>query len=192
MSYARYIQRQMCVYARTLIVSRDSLFLNTSRLPAVTMSDGRAFHIRVTLGKNLCIWHTEPGCIAFPRIIRLQMISSRDVYKIVGDAKLHRQTGLGSSFMQSIPTDLLEQSSGATGAAEVVAGVSGIPAFHHLQLVYVCFRVWVPDSASVFHNYLSRRIPPVFDLPGDFRLPPRVNSTARQPTSRQWHSWNDP
>ena len=36
------------------------------------------------------------------------MISSRDVYKIVGDAKLHRQTGLGSSFMQSIPTDMLE------------------------------------------------------------------------------------
>ena len=56
------------------------------------------------------------------------MISSRDVYKIVGDAKLHRQTGLCSSFMQSIPTDLLEHSSDATGAAEVVAGVSGIRA----------------------------------------------------------------
>ena len=65
------------------------------------------------------------------------MINSRDVYKIVGDAKLHRQTGLGSSFMQSIPTDLLEHSSEATGAAEVVAGVSGIPALHHLQLVDV-------------------------------------------------------
>ena len=57
--YARYIQRrQMCVYARTLIVSRDSLFLNTSRLPAVTMSDGRAFHIRVTSGKMLCLQAT--------------------------------------------------------------------------------------------------------------------------------------
>ena len=48
-------ERQMCVYARTLIVSRDSLFLNTSRLPAVTMSDGRALHIRVTSGKKLCL-----------------------------------------------------------------------------------------------------------------------------------------
>ena len=47
------------------------------------------------IGHSPCIWHTELGCIAFPRIIRLQMISSRDVYKIVGDAKLHRQTGLG-------------------------------------------------------------------------------------------------
>ena len=81
------------------------------------------------------------------------MISSRDVYKIVGDAKLHRQTALCSSFMQSIPTDLLEHSSDATGAAEVVAGVSGIPALHHLQLVYVCFRVLVPDSASVLQNW---------------------------------------
>ena len=89
------------------------------------------------IGHSPCIWHTELGCIAFPRIIRLQMISSRDVYKIVGDAKLHRQTGLGSSFMQSIATDLLEHSSAATGAAEVVAGVSGILALHHLQLVYV-------------------------------------------------------
>ena len=105
------------------------------------------------MGHSPCIWHTEHGCIAFPRIIRLQMISSRDVYKIVGDAKLHRQTGLGSSFMQSIPTDLLEHSSDATGAAEVVAGVSGIPALHHLQLVYVCFRVWVPDRASVLQNW---------------------------------------
>ena len=89
------------------------------------------------IGHSPCIWHTELGCIAFPRIIRLQMISSRDVYKIVGDAKLHRQTGLGPSFMHSIPTDLLEHSSDATGAAEVVACVSGIPALHHLQLVYM-------------------------------------------------------
>ena len=89
------------------------------------------------IGHSLCIWHTELGCIAFPRIIRLQMISSRDIYNLVGDAKLHRQTGLGSSFMQSIPTDLLEHSSDATGAAEVVAGVSGIPALPHLQLVNV-------------------------------------------------------
>ena len=88
------------------------------------------------IGHSPCIWHTELGCIAFPRVIRLQMISNRDVYKIVGDAKLHRQTGLGSSFMQSIPTDLLEHSIDATGAADVVAGVSGIiPALHHLQLV---------------------------------------------------------
>ena len=42
-------------------------------------------------------------------------------------------TGLCSSFMQSIPTDLLEHSSDATGAAEIVAGVSGIPALHHLK-----------------------------------------------------------
>ena len=54
------------------------------------------------IGHSPCIWHTELGCIAFPRIIRLQMINSRDVYTIVGDAKLHRQTGLGFSFMQSI------------------------------------------------------------------------------------------
>ena len=67
------------------------------------------------------------------------MISSRDVYKIVGDAKLHRQTGLCSSHI--IPTDLLEHSSDATGAAEVVAGVSGIPALHHLQLVCLLPRV---------------------------------------------------
>ena len=101
------------------------------------------------VGHSPCIWHTELGCIAFPRV-RLQMVSSMDVYKIVGDAKLHRQTGLGYSFMQSIPTDLLEQSSDATDAAEVVAGVSGIPELHHLQqVVYVCFRVWVPDSVSV-------------------------------------------
>ena len=46
------------------------------------------------IGHSPCIWHTELGCIAFPRIIRLQMISSRDVYKIVGDAKLHRRTWL--------------------------------------------------------------------------------------------------
>ena len=105
------------------------------------------------VGHSPCIWHTELGCIAFPRV-RLQMISSTDVYKIVGDAKLHRQTGLGSSFMQSIPTDLLEQSSDATDAAEVVAGVSGIPALHHLQqVVYVYFRVWVPDSVSVLQNW---------------------------------------
>ena len=89
------------------------------------------------IGHSPCIWHTELGCIAFPRIIRLQMISSRYVYKIVGDAKLHRQTGLCSSFRQSIATDLLEHSSDATGAAEVVAGVSGILVLHHLQLVYV-------------------------------------------------------
>ena len=89
------------------------------------------------IGHSPCIWHTELGCIAFPRIIRLQMISSKAVYKIVGDAKLHRQTGPGSSFMQSIPTDLLEHSSDAIGAAEVVAGVSVILALHHLQLVYV-------------------------------------------------------
>ena len=96
----------------------------------------------------------ELGCIDFPKIIRLQMISSRDVYKIVGDAKLHRQTGIGSSFMQNIPTDLVEHSSDATGAAEVVAGVSGIAALHHIPLVYVCFRVWVPYRASVgrLHN----------------------------------------
>ena len=75
------------------------------------------------IGHSPCIGHTELGCIAFPRIIRLQMISSRDVYKIVGDAKLHRQTGVCSSFMESIPTDLLEHSSDATGAAEVVADV---------------------------------------------------------------------
>ena len=80
------------------------------------------------IGHSPCIWHTELGCIAFPRIIRLQSISSRDIYKIVGDTKLHRQAGLGSSFLQSIPTDLLEHSSDATGAAEVVAGVSSIPA----------------------------------------------------------------
>ena len=67
--------------------------------------------------------HTELGCIAFPRIIRLQMISSRDVYKMVGDAKLPRQTGLGSSFRVSQPicwsiaVTLLVR-------AEVVAGVS--------------------------------------------------------------------
>ena len=89
------------------------------------------------IGHSPCIWHTELGCIAFPRIIRLQMISNKDVYKIVSDAKLHRQTGLGSSFMQSIATDLLEHSSDATGAAEVVAGVSGILELHHLQLVSV-------------------------------------------------------
>ena len=93
------------------------------------------------IGHSPCIWHTELGCIDFPRIIRLQMISSRDVYKIVGDAKLHHQTGLCSSFMQSIPTVLLEHSSDATGAAEVVAGVSGIPALHHLQLVCLLPRV---------------------------------------------------
>ena len=69
------------------------------------------------IGHSPCKWHTELGCNAFPRITRLQMISSRDVYKIVGDAKLHRQTGLGSSLMQSIPTDLLEHSTDATGAA---------------------------------------------------------------------------
>ena len=45
---------------------------------------------------------------------------------MLGDAKLHRQTGLCASFTQSIPTDLLEHSSDATGAAEVVAGVSGV------------------------------------------------------------------
>ena len=94
-------------------MSRDSLFLNISRISAVTTSRRRTFHIRLSL----------------------LMISSSDVYKIVGDSKLHRQTGLGSSFMQSIPTDLLEHSSDATGAAEVVAGVSSIPALHHLQLV---------------------------------------------------------
>ena len=46
------------------------------------------------IGHSPCIWHTELGYIAFPRSIRLQMISSRDVYKIVGDAKLHRRTWL--------------------------------------------------------------------------------------------------
>ena len=96
------------------------------------------------IGHSPCIWHTELGCIAFPRIIRLLMISSRDVYKIVGDAKLYRQTELGSSFLQSILTDLLEHSSDATGAAEVFAGISGIPALHTLQLVNVCLRVGVP------------------------------------------------
>ena len=35
--------------------------------------------------------------------------------------------------MLSMPTDLLEHSSDATGAVEVVAGVSGILALHHLQ-----------------------------------------------------------
>ena len=89
------------------------------------------------IGHSPCIWHTELGCIAVPRIIRLQKFSSRDIYKIVGDAKLHRQAGLGSSFLQSIPTDLLELSSDPTGAAEVVAGVSSISALHHLLLVSV-------------------------------------------------------
>ena len=32
------------------------------------------------IGHSPCIWHTELGCIAFPGIIGLQMISSRDVY----------------------------------------------------------------------------------------------------------------
>ena len=317
-----YIQRQMCVYARTLTVSGDSLFLNTSRLPAVTMSDGRAFHIRVRSGKKLClfalctnfsergshcivmsllantyflikldrvsctnyfmsihnlrysvqliqiatrnktnlwkiprfwrfnqlctrhsyvcrhglyvvyivtqtpsfrrsrdldksntfgqmkeltndyyseiklhnifhaiefsttkkeptisfpipilerqrgshwswppmadscirrighspcIWHTELGCIAFPRTIRLQMISSRDVYEIVGDAKLHHPTGLCSSFMQSIPTDLLEHSSDATGAYRVkfTSPVSTRLSLRNLCLeVTLCARRW--------------------------------------------------
>ena len=86
------------------------------------------------IGHSPCIWHTELGCIAFPRIIRLQMISSRDVYKIVGDAKLHRQTGLCSSFMQSIPTDLLEHSSDATGAAEVVACVFNKTRFNKIAI----------------------------------------------------------
>ena len=45
--------------------------------------------------------------------------------------------GLGSSFLQSLPTDLLEHNSDATGAAEVVAGVSSIPALHHLHPVNV-------------------------------------------------------
>ena len=33
--------------------------------------------------------------------------------------------------------------------------VSGIPALHHLHAacIYVCFRVWVPDSASVLQNW---------------------------------------
>ena len=70
----------------------------------------------------------------------------------MGDAKLHRQTGLGSTFLQSLPTDLLEHSSDATGAAEVVAGVSSIPALHHIQPVNVLFSVWVPDSATVLQN----------------------------------------
>ena len=56
------------------------------------------------------------------------------------------------------PTDLMEHSSDATGAAEIVAGVSGIPALHHLQLVYVCFRVWVPDRASVLQNWPNESV----------------------------------
>ena len=43
--------------------------------------------------------------------------------------------------------------SSSTGAAEVVAGVYCIPALHHPQLMNVCFRVWVPDSASVLQNW---------------------------------------
>ena len=70
----------------------------------------------------------------------------------MGDAKLHRQTGLGSSFLQSIPSNLLEHSIDATGAAEVVAGVSRIPLLHHIQPVNVLFSVWVPDSATVLQN----------------------------------------
>ena len=51
----------------------------------------------------------------------------------MGDAKLHRQMGLDSSFLQSLPTNLLEHrpsSSDGTGAAEVVAG----------QQVYLAYR----------------------------------------------------
>ena len=36
-----------------------------------------------------CIWHTELGCIAFPRIIRLQMICSREVFRSVNSSKDH-------------------------------------------------------------------------------------------------------
>ena len=48
------------------------------------------------------------------------------------------------------------------GAAKVVAGVSGIPALHHLHLVCVCFRVWVPYSANVLQNW------PIESLVGPF------------------------
>ena len=56
-------------------------------------------------------------------------------------------------FLQNLPADLLEHSSDATGAAEICAGVSRIPALHHLQPETVCFSVWVPGSASVLRNW---------------------------------------
>ena len=80
-------------------MSRDSLFfenVKTTRCHDVRWEgiphSGNIGEKAMPIGHSPCIWHTELGCIAFPRIIRLQMISSRDVYKIVGDAKLHRQT----------------------------------------------------------------------------------------------------
>ena len=127
------------------------------------------------MGPSPCIWHTELGCISFPRIIRLQMISSRDVYKIVGDATLHRQTGLcrvSQPICLSIAVTLLVRpkllqvylaywrctiSSDATGAAEVVAGVSGIPALHHLQLVYVPWHTGVAPSPACICSYTISR-----------------------------------
>ena len=51
---------------------------------------------------------------------------------------LHRQTRLGYSFLQSLPTDLLEHSSDATGAAEVVAGVSSIIYNSKKSSVLIC------------------------------------------------------
>ena len=52
---------------------------------------------------------------------------------------------LGSVSLQRLPTDCRD----TTGATEVVAGVSTVPALHHLHLVNVCLSVWIPDSASV-------------------------------------------
>ena len=64
------------------------------------------------------------------------------------------------SFLPNLPSDLLAHSSDATGAAEVVAGESGIPALHHLLLVNVWFSVWVPDSASVQNGHNESLVSP--------------------------------
>ena len=101
------------------------------------------------IGHSLCIWHTELGCIAFPRFIRLQMISSRDVYKIVGDAKLHRQTGLGrvsQPICWSIAVTLLVR-------PKLLQVYLSYRRCTISSLYYVCFHVWIPNSASVLQNW---------------------------------------
>ena len=125
------------------------------------MSDGRAFHIRVTSGKKLCllghspcIWHTELGCIAFPRIIRLQMISSRDVYKIVsGRCKIALPDGTWLFVHAEYPN----RSAGALAVTLLVRPklLQVYLAYRRCTIssLYVCFRVWVPDRDSILQNW---------------------------------------
>ena len=96
---------------------------------------------------------TELGCIAFPTVIRLQMIISRDVYKVwaMRNCIARRDLALRSCRVSqptcwSIAVTLLVR-------PKLLQVYLSYRRCTISSLYYVCLSVWIPDSASVLQNW---------------------------------------